>query len=247
MEPKTALLMRYWHLKQNHASSENLVTLRNQIALGYDDLVKKLALAFPWMTKEIKEDLVQEGMLGLIDAIEHFEPQKGPFLPFAIKAIKRKMERYFWTQCFPIKLPRQIYENYPRIQWAQGALLENNSSVSTKELANFLGLPSRLVFQTLAHLPSNYQFFSFEDRELESYSVEDHSFEEVERRIDLAALLDHLSPKERKIIELVFFHQMQYLRIAKEYQCSRPTIHYLVKQALARLSDFVKTNPDQFF
>ena len=98
--PGIELLMTY--------SRNPSVKLRNQLVSLHSGLVRKVAHQFRQQCGEPYEDLEQIGYLGLIRAIERFDPHQGSaFSSFAITYIRGEMLHYLRDQATMVKIPRR--------------------------------------------------------------------------------------------------------------------------------------------
>ena len=89
--------------------------IRERLVRGYDSLVHFLARKF--MNRgEPLEDIVQVGYLGLIKAIERFDPELGnEFTTFATPTIAGEIKRYFRDKGWAIRFPRRLQELYQQV------------------------------------------------------------------------------------------------------------------------------------
>jgi RNA polymerase sigma factor (sigma-70 family) len=161
-------------------------------------------------------DLVQEGNLGLIRAIEKFEPERGfMFSTYAVWWIQQAMIRAIQNQRRTVRVPSHVCEQQIRLRRIEGELARRLGRDPTgEELAPTLGLTPDAVDElvaTLAPIRSlNAPAPGLEDVELEDLLRDDSvmdptvALERGEQASELAGLLESLSPRERQVIDWRF-------------------------------------------
>ena len=108
------------------------IKLRNQLVELHSGLVRKIAHKFSYQCHESYEDLAQIGYLGLIRAIERFNPHHGyAFSSFAVPYIRGEMQHFLRDRSTLLKIPRRWQELYH-----QGQKIH-------KELTMSLGRPAK--------------------------------------------------------------------------------------------------------
>jgi RNA polymerase sigma factor (sigma-70 family) len=161
-------------------------------------------------------DLVQEGNLGLIRAIEKFEPERGfMFSTYAVWWIQQAMIRAIQNQRRTVRVPSHVCEQQIRLRRIESELARRLGRDPTgEELAPTLGLTPDAVDElvaTLAPIRSlNAPAPGLEDVEFEDLLHDDTvtdptiALERGEQASELAALLESLSPRERQVIDWRF-------------------------------------------
>jgi RNA polymerase sigma factor (sigma-70 family) len=161
-------------------------------------------------------DLVQEGNLGLIRAIEKFEPERGfMFSTYAVWWIQQAMIRAIQNQRRTVRVPSHICEQQIRLRRIESELARRLGRDPTgEELAPTLGISTDAVEElvaTLAPIRSlNAPAPGLEDVELEDLLRDEATadptlaLERGEQAAVLAGLLESLSPRERQVIDWRF-------------------------------------------
>ena len=161
-------------------------------------------------------DLVQEGNLGLIRAIEKFEPERGfMFSTYAVWWIQQAMIRAIQNQRRTVRVPSHICEQQIRLRRIESELARRLGRDPTgEELAPRLGITPDAVEElvaTLAPIRSlNAPAPGLEDVEFEDLLHDETvvdptaALERGERAEALAGLLESLSPRERQVIDWRF-------------------------------------------
>lgn len=102
------------------------------------------------------EDLIQEGSIGLLDAVEHYDPDRGAaFEPYARFRIRRAIRNALTDQARLIRNPKQIVERRRALDRAEAALLAGGKSHTATDLAAATGLSVSAVLEAQAssHTP----------------------------------------------------------------------------------------------
>jgi RNA polymerase sigma-B factor len=221
---------------RRQSSRERLITL-------HLPLVEHLARRFRHRG-EPYEDLVQVATIGLIKAIDRYDPTRGiEFSTFATPTIVGEIKRWFRDKGWAIRVPRRLQELRLAIAGATSELSQQlGRSPTVAELAHHLGTTEDEVFEGLESANA-YSTVSLDAPEstadgptvAESLGAEDDSLLEVENREALKPLLSQLSERERKIIMLRFFAGMTQSQIAAEVGISQMHVSRLLARTLSKL------------
>jgi RNA polymerase sigma-B factor len=200
--------------------------------------------------REPHEDLEQVASMGLIKAVDRFEPDRGvPFKGFAGPTILGELKRHFRDRVWTVRVPRSVQEGIAEVETATSDLeAELQRTPSIREIAIHIGKSETDVLEVLeANL--NRRPVSM-DRTLrtdeddsvpaaERIGTEDQSFELVEGRLTIEQELPHLDDRERRVIELRFAEDMTQSQIAAEIGCSQMQVSRILRGALAKLRERV--------
>ena len=193
------------------------------------------------------DDLLQVGTLGLIAAIDRFDPSRGvEFLSFAVPTITGEIKRHFRDQGWSVRVPRRLQELHLSLNAAVGELAQKNGRAPTpSELAEHLRIPRAEVLEGLA-VANAYRSSSLDERlsgEDDSPTLaatlgeEDAALEGVEYRESLQPLLATIPARERRILILRFFGNMTQSQIAADIGISQMHVSRLLSQTLAKLRE----------
>ncbi len=193
------------------------------------------------------DDLLQVGTLGLIAAIDRFDPTRGvEFLSFAVPTITGEIKRHFRDQGWSVRVPRRLQELHLSLNSAVGELAQKNGRAPTpSELAEHLGIPREEVLEGLA-VANAYRSSSLDERlsgEDDSPTLaatlgeEDAALEGVEYRESLQPLLATIPARERRILILRFFGNMTQSQIAADIGISQMHVSRLLSQTLSKLRE----------
>ncbi|WP_309229755.1 MULTISPECIES: RNA polymerase sigma factor SigF [unclassified Blastococcus] len=193
------------------------------------------------------DDLLQVGTLGLIAAIDRFDPTRGvEFLSFAVPTITGEIKRHFRDQGWSVRVPRRLQELHLSLNAAVGELAQKNGRAPTpSELAQHLGIPREEVLEGLA-VANAYRSSSLDERLsgdddsptlAATLGEEDAALEGVEYRESLQPLLATIPARERRILILRFFGNMTQSQIAADIGISQMHVSRLLSQTLAKLRE----------
>jgi RNA polymerase primary sigma factor len=195
-------------------------------------------------------DLVQEGNIGLMKAVDRFKYQKGcKFSTYAKWWIKQGVSRGIINQAKTIRVPIHIMESYRTlIQAARELTQQLGREPDDKEIAEKLGMPTKKVsehFKAIKNTVSLQVAINDEDTKLEDL-IEDREtpspclcLETKEIKTKIAKILSTLTPREAKIIQLRFGigveRDFTLEEIGRQFYITREGVRQLEAKALRRL------------
>lgn len=192
------------------------------------------------------EDLVQVGTIGLLKAIDRFDPERGvEFATYATPTIIGEVKRHFRDKGWAIRVPRRLQELRMSIVTATAELSQaNGRSPTAAELADELGCSVEEVIEGLASTNA-YSTLSLDagdgdDRTLslaETLGADDENMAHVDIRESLKPLLADLEPRERRILLLRYFRNMTQSQIADEVGISQMHVSRLLSRTLVQLRE----------
>jgi RNA polymerase sigma-B factor len=217
---------------------------RDQVIEEYMPLVRSLARRFAGRGEQF-EDLVQVGAIGLIKATDRYDPSRGvEFASYAVPTIIGEIKRHFRDRVWPVSVPRRLKENSHRVSVALEQLTSDlGRSPTVPELAGAAELDEEQVVEALevgrAYTTRSLSVRSESDEgdfpetdQLEVLGSEDRAYEVAEDRAVLAAGLEELDERERRIIHLRFFEGLTQSQIAVEIGISQMHVSRLIRKAL---------------
>jgi len=196
---------------------------------------------------EVHDDLVQVARLGLINAVDRFDVERGSeFLSFAVPTIMGEVRRYFRDSSWSVRVPRRLKELHLSISQATSALSARLGRAPTpSELAAELGLPVNEVREGLM-AGNAYQAVSSDAPATRAPDAvpladlmgeDDVEIRKVEEHEALQPLLRALPARERKILMLRFFGNMTQTQIAERMGISQMHVSRLLAQTLQQLRE----------
>jgi len=192
------------------------------------------------------EDLVQVGALGLIKAVDRFDVDRGvEFSSYAVPTIVGEIRRHFRDKAWAMHVPRRLKELSVRLSRVLDELTtELGRSPTVAELAEAAGADEEEVIDALdsAHAYSTRSLHApFEeggdDSLAEKLGTPETGYDEVEDSSLVAAGLDALDERERRIVELRFFEEMTQSQIAAEVGISQMHVSRLIRRALEKVRE----------
>jgi RNA polymerase sigma-B factor len=192
-------------------------------------------------------DLEQVATVGLIQAVDRFDPDHGSeFLSFAVPTITGEVRRYFRDHGWATRVPRRLKELHLTLTGAVAELSQHLGRAPTpRELAQHLHLPIEDVYDGLSAAQA-YRSRSL-DRMLDNENARplsageighfDAELQQLEDREALAPLLAALPHRERTIISLRFFGNQTQTQIAKQLGISQMHVSRLLGRTLRQLRE----------
>ncbi len=211
----------------------------------FNNLVVFLAKKFANRGEPL-EDIVQVGYIGLLQAIERFEPQRGlEFSTFATPTIVGEIKRYFRDKSWAVKVPRRLQETMQRADLAQQRLQARlGRQPSVNEIAKELELEPEDVLAAMEASPAQHTI-SFEStgpakeedglQLTERLGREDENLDKIELQDLLDQAMRHLTPRERRIMYLRFVDELPQAEVAKRLGISQMHVSRLQRAAVEHL------------
>jgi RNA polymerase sigma-B factor len=240
-EAAVALLRR---LAKCPAGSAERDDLRGRTIEAWLPLAQHLAQRFHGRGEPL-DDLVQIATVGLIKAIDRFDPEFGnDFAAYAVPTIVGEIKRHFRDRTWDIRVPRRLQELKLDINAATATLSQRlGRSPTVADLAEYLRRGEDEVIEGLegarAYSAVSLQTLvgaGIDGTELgDLFGVEDPELALAEFRASLGPALDRLSPREQKIVILRFFGNLTQTQIAARVGISQMHVSRLLARSLATL------------
>ena len=220
--------------------------LRDAVVTSHLPLVHHIARRFHGRG-EPHDDVVQVGTIGLIKAVDRFEPGRGvPFAGYAVPTVTGEIRRYFRDRAGSVRLPRRVQEFPVAVTQARETLTHQLGRTPTvDEVATLAGLDTDIVLEVLESAYSLSTVpLDVDNGVSDSLGEEDVALDEVLTRATLRPVLAKLAPRERRIIALRFVRGMSQAQIAEEVGLSQMHVSRLLSKTLARLrAEMTKPEP----
>jgi RNA polymerase sigma-B factor len=197
-------------------------------------------------TDEAFDDLQQVASLGLIKAIDRFDPERGAkFTSFAAPTILGELKRHFRDKGWALHVPRDLQERTLAVSREAEALSKQlGRSPKPREVANALGCSVEEVLEA-QQAAASYEAASLDapaardDDEAASLvdllGGEDAAYELVEDRDAIASAWKALPEVERSVLGLRFQHDLNQREIGERIGYSQMHVSRLLRRALSRL------------
>jgi RNA polymerase sigma-B factor len=221
--------------------------LREELVTGYLPVAQHIARRFAHRGEPL-DDLVQVATVGLINAIDRYEPDRGSdFFSFAVPTISGEVRRHFRDQGWAMRVPRRLKDLHVSLNTAVRELSQRlGRAPRPSELAEKLGLSTNEVLEGLA-AGQAYRGGSSLDKMLSGEESDttlgdllgeaDAELERVDYQQSLQPLLAELPDRERTIVMLRFFGNLTQTQIADRIGVSQMHVSRLLAQTLAKLRE----------
>lgn len=234
------------------AESTERSVLRNRIVEECLPLAERIARRYA-RRGESHDDLVQVARLGLLNAVNRFDPATGSeFLSFAVPTMLGEVKKYFRDYGWSVNVPRRLKDLYPSLGPLTNELTHRLGRAPTAgELAEALGVDRADVVETLTAAAG------FKARSIDGTPTRDDGapalidrlgccdpdLDFIEDRDALRVLLQSLPEREYRIVIMRFFESLTQSEIAARIGISQMHVSRLLAQSLQRLRDGMLDQP----
>lgn len=220
--------------------------VRDELVTAWLPMAHRIAGRFRDRGESV-EDLRQVAALGLVKAIDRFDPSRGAFESYAVPTITGEVKRHFRDRMWALRVPRRVQELRNRVRVARRELTQNPGSPepTVAEIAAHTGLSEEDVnagmealesFSTLsldAELSTGEDGYSLAD----TLGAADASYDVVVDREAAREGLRRLPERERAILYMRFFEDMTQSRIADQLGISQMHVSRLISRSCARVRE----------
>ena len=222
------------------------MSARDELIERFIPLARQLAARYSY-TDEAHEDLVQVACVGLVKAVDRFEPERGStFVNYAVPTILGELKRHFRDKGWAVHVPRAMQERALKVNQAIGVLSTRLGRTPTvKEIATHIDASGEQVLQAM-EAAGAYDALSLDstppggdDGERRTYAdtfaTEDPGYELVEFGQVLSGTMRALPNRERTILHLRFVRDLTQAEIAEQVGVSQMHVSRLLRRALDKL------------
>ena len=216
--------------------------LRNELIEEHRWLAVHCAQRFSHKGEPV-DDLVQVAMLGVLKAVERFDPDYGVvFSTFAVPTVVGELRRHFRDTTWAVHVPRRLKDLHHTVNVAVtelGQVLGRSPTVD--EIAERAGVPVEEVLESIeasrsySRVPLSPPGADDGDDE-PNLGEDDRQLEAVEARVTVHGLMATLPDRERRIVELRFMGGMTQSQIAERVGVSQVQVSRLLRASLARMN-----------
>ena len=224
---------------------------RNELVMSHLNLVRFLASKFKNRGEPL-DDLVQVGTIGLIKAIDRFDPERGlEFTTYATPTILGEIKRHFRDKGWSVRVPRRLQELSSKVNQATDELTkELQRTPSTEEVASKLGVT---VEEALEAMESSSAYSSVpleaggsDDDDapavIDHYASVDQDLAASDDRMVIEDTIKEFSPREQEVIRMRFNDNLTQVEIAKRLGVSQVQVSRLLRRTLKKLQE--KVDPE---
>ena len=232
-----AALFQRFHATRDPATRELLVE-------RFLPLARSIALRFS-TRRDTLEDLLQVATIGLINAVDRFDPARGvAFSTYAVPTISGEIKRYFRDRTWSVRPPRALQELALRVDAAVVELTEDGHAPTVAELARKLDEPAEHVLEALHAHHARYgvsmqaQLGSDDDgvaRLEDRLGLDDRAYDVAEERVVLERLLRMVTNRDRRVLRMHFELDMTQREIGEVLGVSQMQVSRIIRHALRRM------------
>ncbi len=224
---------------------------RNELVMSHLNLVRFLASKFKNRGEPL-DDLVQVGTIGLIKAIDRFDPERGlEFTTYATPTILGEIKRHFRDKGWSVRVPRRLQELSSKVNQATDELTkELQRTPSTEEVASKLGVTVEEVLEAMesssAYSSVPLEAGGSDDDEapavIDHYASVDQDLAASDDRMVIEDTVKEFSPREQEVIRMRFNDNLTQVEIAKRLGVSQVQVSRLLRRTLKKLQE--KVDPE---
>jgi RNA polymerase sigma-B factor len=237
------LIPLFHQLADESAPEPQRMRIRDLLVTGHLPVAEHIARKFR-NRGQPEEDLQQVARIGLINAVDRFDPNRGTdFLSFAVPTITGEVRRYFRDATWAVRVPRRLKELHAAITTASARLAQElGRSPRPKEIATALGMPVEEVYEGL-QVGFAYNTDSLDSgTDDEGHSPAENRLGDLDSALDLVEDREALIPalaklpeREASIVVMRFFGNMTQTQIADRIGISQMHVSRLLSGSLEML------------
>jgi RNA polymerase sigma-B factor len=220
--------------------------LREALVERFLPLARSIAKRYR-KAEEPFDDLLQVASLGLLKAIDRFDPARGiAFSSFAVPTIVGELRRHFRDRCWSVRPPRELQERALEVDKYRTELTTRlGRAPSVRELGQALELDDEQVLEALqaqqgmraTSLDAPRGNGEDSDATLaDAHGVTDPELTRAEHRATLARLFERLDERERRVLRLRFEEDLTQEQIGQIVGVSQMQVSRIIRGAVAKLA-----------
>ncbi|PKW18174.1 SigB/SigF/SigG family RNA polymerase sigma factor [Saccharopolyspora spinosa] len=217
--------------------------LRDELIEAYLPVAERIARRFSRRGEPL-EDLTQVARLGLINAVDRFDPElRTDFLAYAVPTITGEVRKYFRDSAWAVRTPRRVKELYLLVSSGISTLAQELGHAPTpSDLAQRLGISVDEVYEGL-EAANAYRSASLDEMfthadgvaKVDALGELDKDLHGVEDRETIRPLLEELADRDRRIVLLRFVHGLTQTQIADQVGVSQMQVSRILSRTLGHL------------
>ena len=231
--------------------------LMNLIVVAMMPVVKKIANSIARRAEDPVEDLVQAGSIGLVKAIERYNPELCPkFRIYAGYLIVGEMQHYMRDKVSLIKVPREIVELAMRIKnFVKDLSEEEIDKLTSEKVAEALDVPVQKV-NTAIDIDRRKKISSLDELVnidgnktsigdlTPAYDYKEFS-EQKDRQLEIDDIIKKLPTEYKEIVELFYYEDMKQTEIAEKLDLNQMMVSRRLKKAFNHMYSVIKKNEEE--
>lgn len=213
--------------------------LRAELAAHYDNLARSLAWRFP-SRRESREDLVQVARIGLLHALDRFDPNRNrPFVAFARPTIMGELKHHVRDHTWAMRVPRSLQERYLDVVRSVDDLTQElGRAPRVPEVAARVGLSAEQVLEAI-EVDSADRVQSLDQPNDDGWYLdpweEEPDLDRVEERANLAAQVRTLPERTQRVLAMRFVDELTQSEIGRRIGTSQMCVSRTLTKTLAEL------------
>lgn len=236
------------HLATFDPADKRRIALREQLIGRCLPLADHIARKFAGRGENF-EDLLQCARVGVVLAVDRFDPDYGaPFLAFAVPTIMGEVRKHFRDYTWVVRIPRRLKEIHQAIGPAVDILCQRLGHMpNTTEIADELGVDRVDIARALV-ARSAYRTCSLEESipndadgvansVLDSLGAEDPDYRFIEERLTVQPLIRALADRERQVLIMRFYESQRQSEIAEQLGVSQMQVSRVLARTLNALRE----------
>jgi RNA polymerase sigma-B factor len=225
-------------------------SIRNRLVERHMGLAAHIAKRFS-RPGVADDDLRQVAMLGLVKAVDRFDPEFGvPFAAFAGSTIEGELKRHFRDHSWVVRVPRSAKDLHLLVRRATDELVQKSGrSPSVEEIAAHLGVERDdvlrgLVASSAYHVGTIQHGGNDGDTEtpldrVDALATEEAGYDHAVDADLVARLLAQLPEREQEIVRLRFYEQQSQEQIAAAVGVSQMQVSRLLRASFEKLREWI--------
>jgi len=219
--------------------------LREALVERYLPLARSIARRYAHGTEPL-DDLVQVASVGLLKALDRYNPDRGvAFSSYAVPTIAGELRRYFRDRTWAVRPPRGLQERALAVEKSTAELTNRlGRSPTVRQIGQALELEDEEVLEAMEALRAGHATSLSAPRGSddegdqtlgETLGSEEQGFALAEHRVVYEQLANTLTARERRVVELRFGEDLTQEEIGKRVGVSQMQVSRVLRQALAKL------------
>lgn len=235
-------------------AAERSEDLRDELVRRFMPLARSLAMRYRRGTESL-DDLTQVAALGLVKAVDGYDPARGsPFPAYAVPTILGELRRHFRDHVWNVRLPRGLQEMAMKVDDATASLTEELGRVPTAtDISERLGVSVEHVLEAIEAAHARRTVSLDAPRRDEDYDptpgvemlpAHEPGFDRIES--NLASEAAGLDEREWEVLRLRFVDELTQREIGQRLGVSQMQISRISRSALSKLLAAVRGEDDEF-
>jgi RNA polymerase sigma-B factor len=239
----TGTISERWLLQRYRSHGDPAA--REQLVEGMMPLVRRVATGYGH--PRYHEDLIQAACVGLVKAIDRWDPTRATELrTYAVPTMHGEVRRWLRDHSWAVHVPRPLQEQVLRVTRATEDLRAADGRAPTpRQLAEHLGTDVEEILEAMqagrAYGASSLDAPLGGEEDAGTLSDilgdDDQGLEHAEDVATLRSLRGLLDPREREVLHLRFVEDLTQTQIAERVSCSQMQVSRILRRSLDRLSE----------